>query len=175
MKNTVKNLAFSAMFLALCFVLPMINFGSTQIGNMISPMHIPVLICGFVCGWQYGLTVGAVAPLLRSVIVGMPPMYPIAAGMAFELAAYGLLSGLFYKLFPKKNIYIYPALILSMLGGRCIWGVARYIMAGLSGTNFGISMFVAGAFTNAIPAIIVHIILIPPVVMAFKKAGFIKR
>lgn len=175
MKKTVKNLAFSAMFLALCFVLPMINLGSTQIGNMISPMHIPVLICGFICGWQYGLTVGAVAPLLRSIVVGMPPIYPIAAGMAFELAAYGLLSGIFYKLFPKKNVYIYPALILSMIGGRFVWGVARFIMAGLSGTQFGISMFVAGAFTNAVPAIIVHILLIPPVVMAFKKAGYIKQ
>lgn len=171
MKKTVKNLAFSAMFLALCFVLPMITVGSTQIGNMISPMHIPVLICGFVCGWQYAATVGAVAPLLRSMILGMPPMYPIAAGMAFELAAYGLLSGILSRVFPKKNVYIYPALIISMLGGRCVWGIARYIMAGLSGSQFSLSMFVAGAFTNAIPAIIIHILLIPPIVMAIRKSG----
>lgn len=169
MKMTVKNLTLSAMFLALCMILPFITGGVPQIGNAISPMHIPVLICGFVCGWQYGAAVGFIAPLMRSLLFIMPPMYPVAVSMAFELAAYGLLCGLLYKAFPKKNVYIYPALIISMLGGRAVWGIARYIMAGLSGSEFSMAMFVAGAFTQAVPAIICHILLVPPVVMAFKK------
>lgn len=169
MKKTVKNLTLSAMFLALCIILPFITGGVPQIGNAISPMHIPVLICGFVCGWQYGAAVGFIAPLMRSLLFSMPPMYPIAVSMAFELAAYGILCGLLYKAFPKKNVYIYPALIISMLGGRAVWGIARYIMAGLSGSEFSMAMFVAGAFTQAVPAIICHILLVPPVVMAFKK------
>ena len=170
MKKTVKNLALSAMFLALCMILPVITGGVPRIGNAISPMHIPVLICGFVCGWQYGAAVGFIAPLMRSLMFSMPPMYPIAVSMAFELAAYGLLCGLLYKAFPKKNAFIYPALIISMLGGRVVWGAARFIMAGLSGSEFSMAMFVAGAFTQAVPAIICHILLVPPVVMAFKKA-----
>lgn len=169
MKKTVKNLTLSAMFLALCMILPFITGGVPQIGNAISPMHIPVLICGFVCGWQYGAAVGFIAPLMRSLLFSMPPMYPKAVSMAFELAAYGLLCGLLYKAFPKKNVYIYPALIISMLGGRAVWGIARYIMAGLDGSEFSMAMFVAGAFTQAVPAIICHILLVPPVVMAFKK------
>lgn len=169
MKKTVKNLTLSAMFLALCMILPFITGGVPRIGNAISPMHIPVLICGFVCGWQYGAAVGFIAPLMRSLLFSMPTMYPIAVSMAFELAAYGLLCGLLYKAFPKKNVYIYPALIISMLGGRAVWGIARYIMAGLSGSEFSMAMFVAGAFTQAVPAIICHILLVPPVVMAFKK------
>lgn len=173
--KTIKNLAFSSLLLALCMVLPIITGNIQQIGNALAPMHIPVLICGFVCGWQYGLAVGFIAPIMRSMIFGMPVMYPMAAAMAFELAAYGLLSGMLYKLFPKKNAYIYPALILSMLGGRIVWGIARYIMAGLSGSEFGISMFVAGAFTNAIPGIICHIIIIPLVVMALKKTKLMNR
>ena len=169
MKKTVKNLTLSAMFLALCMILPFITGGVPRIGNAISPMHIPVLICGFVCGWQYGAAVGFIAPLMRSLLFSMPTMYPIAVSMAFELAAYGLLCGLLYKAFPKKNVYIYPALIISMLGGRAVWGIARFIMAGLGGSEFGMAMFVAGAFTQAVPAIICHILLVPPVVMAFKK------
>lgn len=169
MKKTVKNLTLSAMFLALCMILPFITGGVPRIGNAISPMHIPVLICGFVCGWQYGAAVGFIAPLMRSLLFSMPPMYPIAVSMAFELAAYGLLCGLLYKAFPKKNVYIYPALIISMLGGRAVWGIARFIMAGFDGSEFSMAMFVAGAFTQAVPAIICHILLVPPVVMAFKK------
>lgn len=169
MKKTVKNLTLSAMFLALCMILPFITGGVPRIGNAISPMHIPVLICGFVCGWQYGAAVGFIAPLMRSLLFSMPPMYPIAVSMAFELAAYGLLCGLLYKAFPKKNVYIYPALIISMLGGRAVWGIARFIMTGLGGSEFSMAMFVAGAFTQAVPAIICHVLLVPLVVMAFKK------
>lgn len=169
MKKTVKNLTLSAMFLALCIILPFITGGVPRIGNAISPMHIPVLICGFVCGWQYGAAFGFIAPLMRSLLFSMPPMYPIAVSMAFELAAYGLLCGLLYKAFPKKNVYIYLALIISMLGGRAVWGIARFIMAGLGGSKFSMAMFVAGAFTQAVPAIICHILLVPPVVMVFKK------
>lgn len=175
MSRTVKNTVFSAMFLALCLVLPLITFGSTQIGNAISPMHIPVLICGFVCGWQYGAVIGFSAPLLRYLIFQMPPIYPIGAAMSFELAAYGILSGILYKAFPKKNGYIHPVLIISMLGGRMVWGIARYIMAGLGGSEFNISMFIAGAFTNAIPAIICHIIIVPLAVMVFKKIGYMNN
>lgn len=174
MNRIVKNTVFSAMFLALCMVLPLLTFGSTQLGNMISPMHIPVLICGFVCGWQYGAIVGFAAPLLRHLIFHMPPVYPIGAAMAFELAAYGILCGVLYKAFPKKNAYIYPALIISMLGGRVVWGIARYIMAGLSASEFSIAMFFSGAFIEAVPAIICHIIIVPLVVMAFQKAKLIK-
>lgn len=174
MKKIVQNTVFSAMFLALCMILPLITFGSIQLGNAISPMHIPVLICGFVCGWQYGAIVGFIAPLLRYLIFSMPPLFPIGVAMAFELMAYGVLSGLLYRAFPKKNSSIYLALILSMLGGRIVWGTVRYIIAGLGGSEFSFAMFAAGAFVEAIPAIICHIIIVPIVVMAFKKSKIMK-
>ncbi len=173
MNGIVKNTVFSAMFLALCIVLPVITGGVPQIGNMISPMHIPVLVCGFVCGWQYGAVVGFIAPLLRSSLFHMPVMYPTAVAMAFELAAYGMVCGILYKIFPKKNIYIYPSLLISMLAGRVLWGFARYIMAGLDGSEFGFAMFLSGAFFEAVPAIICHIIIVPLIVMALKKSKYI--
>lgn len=175
MRETVKNTVFSAMFLALCIVLPFINFGSTQIGNALSPMHIPVMICGFVCGWQYGAAVGFAAPLLRYLIFQLPPIYPLGIAMAFELATYGLLCGLLYRIFPKRNGFIYPSLIISMLCGRAVWGIVRYITAGLSGSEFNVSMFIAGAFTNAFPAIICQIVIVPLIVMVFKKTGYLKE
>lgn len=91
MKNqNTKKLAYAALFLALCLVLPMLTGQIPQIGSMLLPMHIPVLLCGLVCGWQYGAAVGFVAPLLRSALFGMPPVYPVAIAMAFELLTYGL-------------------------------------------------------------------------------------
>lgn len=169
----IRRLVYSAVCLALCLVLPFLTGQIPQIGVMLSPMHIPVFLCGFLCGWQWGMIVGFIAPLLRSVLFGMPAMYPMAASMAFELATYGLLSGLLYKIFPKKNGYIYLTLLLSMLGGRIVWGIARFCMATVSKTEFTFQAFLTGAFTNAIPGIIFHIVLIPLIVMAMKRANLV--
>lgn len=167
----VRRLTYSALFLAIAMVLPFVTGQIPQVGSMLSPMHIPVLLCGFLCGWPWGLSVGFVAPLLRSVIFGIPAMFPGAVAMAFELAVYGSLSGLLYHLLPKKKWMIYAVLVISMLAGRVVWGIARLILAGLSGNSFTWGLFLAGAFTNAIPGIILHIVLIPVLVMTMERAG----
>ena len=89
-RSTTRSLVLAALFLALAFVLPMVTGHVPQVGNMLCPMHFPILLCGFVLGGPWGLAVGFIAPLVRSVLFGMPPMFPIAISMAFELAAYGL-------------------------------------------------------------------------------------
>ena len=170
MKDRNRKLTFSALYLAIALVLPYITGQIPQIGAMLSPMHIPVLLCGFVCGWQWGLTVGLVAPCLRSALFGMPTLYPTAIAMTFELAVYGAVSGILYKLLPRKIWSIYVSLILAMIAGRLVWGGARYVLAGLSGSEFPVSAFLAGAVLNAIPGIILHIVLIPLLVMVLEKA-----
>lgn len=171
-KNT-KKLCYSAVCLALAMVLPFLTGQIPQIGQALSPMHIPVFLCGFLCGWPWGLAVGFIAPLMRSLLFGMPAIFPGACAMAFELATYGAVSGILYKVLPKKIVYIYVTLIISMLCGRVVWGIARYIFAGLQGSSFPMSAFVAGAFTNAIPGIILHIVLIPLVVIALRRAKLV--
>lgn len=167
----IRKLTYAALFLALALVLPFLTGQIPQIGSALSPMHIPVLLCGFLVGWPWGLAVGFIAPLLRSVIFGMPVMVPGAVAMAFELAVYGLVSGILYRLLPKKKWSIYVTLIVAMLAGRVIWGIARLIIAGLSGNSFTWALFLAGAFTNAVPGIILHIILIPVIVMVLERTG----
>lgn len=167
-KNLFKMIL-SAMFLALALVLPFLTGQLQQLGNMLCPMHIPVILCGFFCGPLYGLAVGAVAPILRFFIFGMPPLMPIGVAMSFELATYGLVCGLLYRFLPKKKPYIYVSLIVAMLSGRAVWGIVRAVMYGLGKAEFGISAFIAGAFTNAVPGIILQIVLIPILVMALEK------
>ena len=167
----IRKRTYAALFLALALVLPFLTGQIPQIGSALSPMHIPVLLCGFLVGWPWGLAVGFIAPLLRSVIFGMPVMVPGAVAMAFELAVYGLVSGILYRLLPKKKWSIYVTLVVAMLAGRAVWGIARLIIAGLSGNSFTWALFLAGAFTNAIPGIILHIVLIPVIVMVLERAG----
>lgn len=168
--TTIKRLVYSALFLALALVLPFLTGQIPQIGSALSPMHIPVLLCGFVCGWPWGLAVGLIAPPLRYMLFGMPPA-AVFIPMAFELAAYGAFSGILYRVLPKRTGYIYVSLIGAMILGRIVWGVAKFIQAGLQSTTFPLSAFWAGAVVTAIPGIICHIILIPILVMALKKGG----
>ena len=268
MNKHIKKLVYSAVFLALCMVLPFLTGQIPEIGQALSPMHIPVLLCGFACGWPWGLAVGFIAPILRSLIFQMPAMWPNAVAMAFELATYGFCSGILFKVLPskirlmnaaavsaflmtvglavtaygfylngsaayalaketlaptegfapaadpgknwvifgviaaglglfgwclvkmravlgaKKNggaeileftgtARVLPVLIVSMILGRCVWGLARFVIAGFNATAFPASAFLAGAVLNAIPGIILHIILIPVLVAAMQKAKLI--
>lgn len=172
MRDT-KKIALSGLLLAATLLLPFLTGQIPEIGSMLSPMHIPVLICGFVCGWQYGGIVGVVAPGLRFLLFGMPPLFPVGLAMTFELAAYGICAGLLYKFLPKKNINVYVSLVISMLVGRIVWGIAMFVIAGISNINFSINIFIAGAFLNAIPGIVLHIILIPLIIIALKRVKYI--
>ncbi len=169
----VRKLAFSALYLAIALVLPFLTGQIPEIGGMLCPMHIPVLLCGFVCGWPWGLAVGFVAPLLRSVVFGMPPLFPTGVAMAFELAAYGVVSGLLYKRLPKRNLFLYVSLIAAMVAGRAVWGAVRYLIAGLQSTSFTLEAFIAGAVTSAVPGIVLHIALIPLLVAMLYRARLV--
>jgi riboflavin transporter FmnP len=166
MKNT-RNLTLSGLFLALGIILPFLTANLPQMGSAFLPMHLPVLLCGFICGWPWGLAVGFVSPLLRSVLAGMPPLWPTAVAMAFEMAAYGALTGFLFRKLPKTWPFLYVSLIGAMLGGRIVWGL---VMAAIAGANFGFQVFLAGAFVNAIPGIVIQIALVPILILALQRA-----
>lgn len=176
MKNRVqiKRLCFAAIFLALALVLPLLTGQIKQIGQMLCPMHFPVILCGFLCGPAWGALIGAAAPLLRSVIFGMPLMFPVAVAMSFELCAYGFFAGFLYKKLPKWRMFIYFDLIVSMILGRVVWGIVKYLIAGFTGTEFTLKMYIAAVLTESIPGIILQIVLIPLLLFAIYRVGFFK-
>ncbi len=167
MKNT-RSLTLSGLFLALGIMLPFLTANLPQMGSAFLPMHIPVLLCGFICGWPWGLMVGFVTPLLRMLLVGMPPV-TTAIPMAFELAAYGALTGLLYRALPKTVPCLYVSLLGAMLGGRVVWGVVRWVMMA-TGVEFGFQAFLTGAFAFALPGIIIQIVLVPLIILALRRA-----
>ena len=164
-----RQLILSALFLAAALLLPFLTAQMQPFGKALCPMHIPVLLCGFFCGPLYAALVGFIAPLLRFSLFGMPPLMPTGLSMAAELATYGLLAGGLYRWLPKKKVCIYLSLLGAMLGGRLVWGAVQYALCGLTGTEFGISAFYAGAVLQAIPGILLQIILIPLLVMALQS------
>lgn len=170
---SVRQLVLTALFLALAFVLPLLTGQVPKVGNMLCPMHFPVLLCGFVLGGPWGLAVGFAAPLLRSVLFGMPPMFPIAIAMAFELAAYGLVSGVLWHKVKHTVPMMYASLVTAMVAGRLVWGAVRFVLAGLTGSSFPFSAFLSGALLTAVPGIVAQLVLIPLILIALQKAKFI--
>lgn len=174
MKQHIQRLVTAAMLLAVGIVLPFFTGQVPQVGSMLLPMHLPVLVCGLICGWQYGGIVGFILPLLRHVLFGTPPM-PNGIAMAFELAAYGAVSGFLYNRSRWQCIVsLYRSLIIAMVIGRIVWGGVRVLMLGMTGNAFTWQMFMAGAFLNAVPGIILQLVFIPALMVALNKTGLVR-
>ena len=170
MTTNTRKWILSAMFLAIGIVLPFFTGQIKVFGQAISPMHIPVYLCGMIVGAPYGALVGFILPVLRAAMFGMPPMMPGAVSMAFEMCTYGLVSGLLYaKLKEKGAAGIYISLIAAMIIGRIVWGIARFVLAGVMQSSFTFQAFISGALITAIPGIIIHLIIVPAILLAVRK------
>ena len=170
----IHSLVLSALFLALGLVLPFFTGQIPQIGSMLLPMHIPALLCGLICGWQYGAVVGFIMPLMRSLLFTMPPLLT-AVAMAFELAAYGGIAGFLYSRSRWQCVVaLYRALIAAMVGGRIVWAAVRVVMTGVAQVPFTWEIFLTGALLDAIPGIILQLVFIPALMVALDRTGMVR-
>lgn len=173
-KKQILNLTLAAMFMTIGLLLPFLTGQLKHFGNMLLPMHIPIILCGLICGWQYGLGAGFILPLFRSALFGMPELFPTAVSMAFELAAYGAVVGALYGYSRWKCIVsLYRSMIIAMLSGRVVWGVAQSILLGLGENKFTFDMFISAAFVNAVPGIILQLVLIPVIMLTLNRTGLV--
>ncbi len=167
-----EKIAVTGMLVALGILLPFATSHGMGIpGNVILPMHIPVLLCGFMCGPMYGAICGFILPVLNSVLTGMPVLYPMMPIMAGELFTYGLMSGLLYgKTKLRKVKYgIYPALIGAMLCGRVVYGLIFQVLLFLNGNLKALTVWTA--IMTGLPGIVIQLLLIPPIIMALQFGG----
>lgn len=174
-QSAIHNTILAAMFMAIGLFLPFLTGQIQQIGNMLLPMHLPVFLCGLICGWKWGLGIGALLPFVRFALFGMPVLYPIGIAMAFELATYGLVAGALYAHSKWQCIRaLYRCLIIAMLAGRVVWGIAEVCLLGLGPDGFTWQMFIGGAFLNAIPGIVLQLIAVPAIMAALNRTGLVR-
>lgn len=174
-RRSAGDAAVAAMLMAVGLFLPFLTGQIQQIGNMLLPMHLPVFLCGLICGWKWGLGVGFILPLFRFVLFGMPPIYPQGIAMAFELATYAAVAGALYAHSRWQCVRaLYRCLIIAMIAGRIVWGVAELALLGLGPEGFTWQMFFAGAFLNCIPGIILLLIAVPAIMAALNRTGLVR-
>ncbi|MBR6743809.1 MAG: ECF transporter S component [Clostridia bacterium] len=170
----LKKLTVSAMMLAIALLLPFLTGQLPSVGKMLAPMHLPVLLCGLICGPIFGFAVGAIAAPLRFVLFGAPPM-PNVLYMTSELAAYGLLSGIFSRILPRRKLSLYVSLILSMIGGRIAYAII-FISINLSNAKTVEALIlpiISATVLTAWPGMILQIVIIPTLLIVLEKAKII--
>ncbi|MCI8415599.1 MAG: ECF transporter S component [Ruminiclostridium sp.] len=173
--SKTSRLTLAAMFLALGLLLPFLTGQIPQVGKMLLPMHLPVFLCGLLCGWRYGAFAGFLLPLLRSVLFSAPVFFPAGTAMAFELMTYGLVAGLLYGRSSQTLAALYRALLLAMAAGRGVWGLVQTIQLGLFGDGFSLDLFLAGAFFQAVPGILLQLVLIPGILLALQQGRAFRK
>ena len=173
-KENIKKLSYSAILMATGIVLPFFTGQIPEIGNMLLPMHLPVIVAGLVCGWKYGAAVGFILPLLRSLMFSRPVLYPSAIAMALELCTLAAVCGSLFALSRHSCIYsLYRALICGILASRAVWGVAMSLLMLGGAEGFTFTAFILGAFVNSALGIFFELILVPLIMVALGKARII--
>lgn len=169
-REKLRKMILSAIFLCVGIVLPVFTMQIKEIGDSLLPMHLPVMLCGLICGKYYGLTVGLILPFFRSVLFSMPPLYPNAIWMSAELCAYGFIIGLVFSFFKNKDtLAVYISLISSMIAGRIIWGVTKAVLLGIGGKTFTVIAFLTGGFVDSALGILLQLVLIPFIINIIKR------
>ena len=170
--SSTKKICLCAVCIALCYVLPM-AFHPFALGTALSPMHIPVLLCGLLCGWPYGALCGAAGPILSSVLSGMPPAAMLLY-MIPELVVYGLCAGLLMGRVRTGRVLVdlYVALVPAMLLGRVAGGVAHALFFSPD-QPYSMALWVSGYLVGTLPGIILHLVILPVLVLALMKARLV--
>ena len=171
--TSAKRTTLCAVCIALCYVLP-IAFHAVGLGSVLSPMHIPVLLCGLICGGGAGLICGLVGPVLSSLLSGMPPMMMLVR-MIPELGVYGLVAGIVMKKLHTgsnaKDVYI--SLVAAMIVGRIVGGIATTVFFAVTSGVYSLGLWFTSYFIESVPAIAIHLVLVPILVFSLQKARLI--
>lgn len=169
--TSTQKLTFASICLACCFCLPMLTSSNPKVTVMLCLMHFPVMVCGMMCGAPWGVAVGVTAPILRSLMFGMPLMYPDAMAMALEMGVYGFICGLEANDPRKSPGNIFIDLILAMVAGRIAWGAVMVFFALISDVNFSVEIF-KNTVLNTWPGIMLQLMSLPPLIVFLQTAYY---
>ena len=168
--SSIKKICITAIMIALCTILPIL-FHMAALGSAFAPMHIPVLLCGLICGSWYGACCGLIGPIISSLLTGMPAP-TILISMVPELITYGIITGLLMRIVRTgiRSADLYISLVTAMLAGRIVAGIAKALLYMSNGESFTLALWISSHFVTALPGIICHLIVVPLLMMALYKA-----
>lgn len=167
---TVKALI-SAGIVALAVLLPQLAHLALgeQAGMRFLPMYLPVLLGGCLLGWQWGLGIGLLSPLVSYLITAaagspMPALARLPFMMA-ELAVFAVICGVFSDKIAKNGLMAFPAVLLAQLGGRSVFLLSAAAFSGVSPLN---AAMVWGQIQTGFAGLLIQAVLAPVIIIGLK-------
>lgn len=166
--SNTKQIVLTGVCTALCVVLPMAFHTFPNGGSVFLPMHIPVLLCGLICSWPYGLICGLLGPALSCVLTSMPPIAMLPS-MMVECAVYGCAASITMKLVRTQKTYLdlYISMTIAMVLGRFVAGLVKALILAPGTPVFA---WVSTSLVQGIPGIVIQLAVIPTIVYALMRA-----
>lgn len=167
LKVTAKMLI-SAGIIALAVGLPQIVHlaAGAQGGAQWLPMYLPVLLGGCLLGWQWGLGIGIISPLvsfgITSIADNAMPAAVRLPYMVAELAVFGGVSGLFSKRIAENSWMAFPAVLLAAVGGRALFIAVAAIFQTVSPLS---AAAVWTQIQTGLAGLVLQAVLVPAIVM----------
>lgn len=167
---TVKALI-SAGTVALAVLLPQLAHLALgeQAGMRFLPMYLPVLLGGCLLGWQWGLGIGLLSPLVSYLITAaagspMPALARIPFMMA-ELAVFAVICGVFSDKIARNGLMAFPAVLLAQLGGRSVFLLSAAAFSGVSPLN---AAMVWSQIQTGFAGLLIQAVLAPVIIIGLK-------
>lgn len=161
----------SAGTVALAVLLPQLAHLALgeQAGMRFLPMYLPVLLGGCLLGWQWGLGIGLLSPLVSYLITAAAgsPM-PALARMPFmmaELAVFAVICGVFSDKIAKNGLMAFPAVLLAQLGGRSVFLLSAAAFSGVSTLN---AAMVWSQIQTGFAGLLIQAVLAPVIIIGLK-------
>ena len=163
MRSSSQNLTLSALFIALGILFPIL-FHGIGMGPILLPMFWPLAAAAFFLPVAHSAAIGALTPVLSSMLTGMPPISPpILHVLLFELLA---LTGMTALLYRRLGWAPFPALLGGLAASRLVLFVVVLFLAPLFGLPPAVFSF---AFLfKGIPGTLLILGLIPILVGRIK-------
>lgn len=161
-----KKAVITLGFVMLSVLLPQIFHVFGMNGQIFLPMHIPVLLAGFLLGPIYGFLAGAISPIISTALTGMPAEFPMMPIMIFELGTYGLVSGLLNK---YTKLPSFASLVIAMITGRISYAISYGMIKTFMLPTISSNISVQSAFIAGIPGIVIQLIIISIILIIVKK------
>jgi hypothetical protein len=170
MKARTQNLVLAALFVALGLLIPIL-FHAVGLGAVFLPMFLPMALAAFLIQWKYAIAVGAITPIISSLMTGMPPLSPpIAQIMVFEgvalvsVTAWGFRHWRIGTLFP---------LAAGLLASHAVLFVCVMILAPIIGLPPQLTS--AAIMIKGLPGVAMILIIIPFLINRLENVPVITR
>lgn len=165
--SKARELSLAGLLGALGLLLPIGFHALGWGGKIFLPMHLPILVGGFLLNASIAGSLGLIVPLLSAVLTGMPPLAPpVAPLMAIELLIKGSVASFAYR---RLRLPLAAALLLALISDWLVLALAAFGLAEFFRIEDSPLIYVGGAIALSWPGTVLQAAIAPLAVRVIEQ------